>query len=111
MEEVMVEFTGGGLLDGKTLASGEDPEFDTNKAKWVFWAATSSLNIAERKEKPPGTLLIWRVPCAHLSGKAKAEQWSDAKVKALMRYHEYHILKLREHEGIILLTAYYRGVN
>ena len=109
--DVMIEFMGGGPLDGKVLASDEDPEFDANKAMWVLRLSAESLDIAERKEEAPNTLLIWRVSSPEMSERAKSEEWSDAKVAALMAYHEYHITSLEETEGLVLLKAYYRGMS
>jgi hypothetical protein len=109
--EVMVEFTGGGPLDGNTLASGENPEFDAHKAMWVLQLAAASLDIAARKEDPPGTLLIWRVPSPVMAERANAEKWPESKIKALMQYHEYHITSFQETEGLVMLRAVYKGVE
>jgi hypothetical protein len=109
--DVMVEFAGGGPLDGQTLASGENPEFDANKAKWILWAVASSLDIAQRKENPSGTLLVWRVPSPEIVERAKTEQWPEAKRNYLMQYHVYHITGFQETEGLVLLKAYYQGIK
>ena len=109
--DVMVEFTGGGPLDGRVLASDENPEFDANKAKWMLRLVGASLDIAARKEEKPGTLLIWRVKSPQMSEQAKAQQWSEVKVAALMQYHEYHITSFEETEGLVMFKAYYRGVT
>src|SRR5262249_40735529 len=104
--DMMVEFHGG-PLDGKTIASGEDPELDANKAPWVAWAVAGSLDTAARREEKPGTLLVWRVPSPEIAAQAKAEQWPPKKVEALMRYHEYHITGYQETDGLVLFKAYY----
>jgi hypothetical protein len=109
--DIMVEFNGGGPLDGKVLAAGENPEFDLGKANWVLGLAVAGLNIAARREERPGTLLIWRAPSPEMAERAKAEQWSEAKVAALMRYYEYHITSFEETEGLVMFKAYYRGVT
>ena len=109
--DVMVEFTGGGPLDGRVLASDENSEFDPNRAKWILGLVGATLDIAARKEEKPGTLLIWRVPSPQMAEQAKAEQWPEAKVAALMQYHEYHITSFEETEGLVMFKAYYRGVE
>lgn len=108
--EAMVEFFGG-PLDGKVLASDEDPEFDPHKALWILRMVAASLNIAQREERKPENLLTWRVPLQLLADLANSEQWSDAKRKALMVHHEYHVTDFEEGEGLAFLKAYYRGYS
>jgi hypothetical protein len=108
--DVMIEFMGGGPLDGKVLASDEIVEFDANKAKWMLNIVGASLDIAARKEEKPGTLLIWRMKSPQMAEQAKAERWSEAKVAA-MPHHEYHITKFEETDGLVLFKAYYRGID
>jgi hypothetical protein len=109
--DVMVEFAGGGPLDGKTLASGENPEFDAFKAKLILRVIGATLDNAARKEEKTGTLLNWRVPSPDIVERAKAEQWSEAKKAYLMQYHEYHITSYEETEGLVMFKAFYRGVK
>jgi hypothetical protein len=107
---VMVEFVGG-PLDGKKLDSELDPEFDANKALWVLRMVAASIDIAERRENRPGTLLKWRLPSPTLTERARAEGWSEPKIRALMQTHEYGIKSYEEIEGLVLLKAHYVGIN
>jgi hypothetical protein len=106
--EFMIEFVGG-PLDGQTLATDVDSEFDSDKALWILRLAAASRNIAQRQERKPENLLTWRVPHRLLAEKANAEQWSPAQRKALIEHHEYHVTDIEEGEGLAILKAFYRG--
>jgi hypothetical protein len=108
--EAIIEFTDGGPLDGGSVATDSGPEFDAHKAQWILALVASSLDKAARKEEKPGTLLVWRVPSAPSAEQAKVESWSKAKKAALMPYHEYHVTDVQEADGLVLLTARYRGL-
>ena len=110
MEDVIIEFTGGGPLDGKVVATDDGAEVDANKARWFLMLAGASLDIAERKEQKAGTLITWLQPSAALSERAKAEAWTDARTRALLQYHEYAIAEYAAEDGIVLFTARYQGV-
>ncbi len=109
--EAMVEFFGG-PLDGKVLATDElGGEFDPNKVFFILSLVASSLDKAAREERKPENLLTWRVPHRMLLELTNTEQWSEAKRKALLQQHEYHVNAFEECEGLVFLKARYRGCN
>jgi hypothetical protein len=111
MGDVMIIFMGGGPFDGKVLSTDTDPDFDYNTARWILRLVLGSLAIAERKERKAHTLLIWRVPSPDISQRAKSEQWSEAKIAALMPYYEYDVMSCQVTDGLVMLNAHFRGVK
>ena len=55
--------------------------------------------------------MTWIVPHRILAKLADSENWSEAKRKALMEHHEYHITKIEATDGLVMLKAYYRGYS
>jgi hypothetical protein len=110
MFEMMIHFTGGGPLDGKDIASDSDPDFGPSQARWIGGAVGAVLDAAEKKENAPGTLFTWCEPSASDAERALMEGWSEAKKRALMKYHVYDVAEYAEGDGVVSFTARYRGL-
>lgn len=104
--EVLIEFVGG-PHDGETWSTDSPDKLQADKVRKIAWLVGAGLNIAERRESPPGNLMTFRFPSAVVAERAKAEGWSEAKIKALMPYYEYEVREVRETDGLAMLTARY----
>jgi len=104
MQEVLIEYKGGGPRDG--LNEAIDDPF---KVSLLLWGVRSVEVTARIKENPtPKNFLTIQIPSSR-SKIAKEEQWSEAKKRALLYHDIYHVISIQEIEGLSILTAQYQG--
>ncbi|VTR94346.1 unnamed protein product [Gemmata massiliana] len=106
----MIEFVGGGPYDGKVMSTDSSDRAEVSQVRRSAQLIGAGLAIAERQESTPGNLLTFRYPSAAVAEQAKTEQWSEAKIKALMPYYEYEVREYVERDGLVLIKARYKGV-
>src|SRR5687768_7126288 len=97
--DIIVSFIGG-PLDGVAMASDANDATERHKAQLVAQVIGGCLRDAEKREVPLSPGLTYTVPSEWMLDKAKCENWSEAKVAALVTKHEYEYSHHRELEGI-----------
>jgi hypothetical protein len=97
--DIIVSFIGG-PLDGDAMASDAADPIERRKAQLVAQAIGGCLRDAEKREVNCEPRLTYTVPSEWMMDKAKRENWSDAKVAALLTKHEYRYSHHREANGI-----------
>jgi hypothetical protein len=105
----MIEFVGG-PHDGKMMSTDSSDQTEVSKVWWIAQLVGAGLAIAERQESIPGNLMTFRYPSVTVAEQAKTEQWSEAKIKALMPYYEYEVRECIERDGLVLIIARYTRV-
>jgi len=97
--DIIVSFIGGPLDGDKMTSDAADP-IERHKTQLIAQVIGGCLHDAEKREvtfKPGGT---YTVPTKWVMDKAKRENWSDAKVAALVTKHEYKYSYHQEANGI-----------
>ena len=106
--DVMVVFFGG-PLDGVTMTS--DSADDLERAKVLRFAQIigGCLHDAEKREVRLDPGLVYTMPSEEIKERAKKENWSEAKIAALMPRYEYEFWKVRENDGLAEISMRFKG--
>ena len=97
--DIIVSFIGG-PLDGDAIASDAPDPLERCKVQLIAQVVGGCLHDAEKREATFDPGLTYTVPSEWMMDKAKRENWSDAKVAALVTKHDYRFSHYRESEGI-----------
>lgn len=97
--DIIVSFIGG-PLDGDAMASDAADPIERRKAQLIAQVIGGCLHDAEKREVTFKPGLTYTVPSEWVMDKAKRENWSDAKVAALVTKHEYKYSHHQEANGI-----------
>jgi hypothetical protein len=106
--DVLVEYFGG-PMDGVTMTSDSADPIERNKVAWMARVVGGCLRDAEKREVPLNPRMLYTVWSEEIRERAKNEQWSDAKIAALMPKYEYEFSKVQEREGIAFISLRFKG--
>ena len=101
--DIIVSFIGG-PLDGDAIATDAADPVEQRKAQIVGQVIGGCLHDAEKREVDFKPRLTYTVPTEWVMDKAKREEWSEAKIAALVTKHDYRYSHHREAGGIAEIT-------
>ncbi len=97
--DIIVSFIGG-PLDGDAMCGDAADPGERRKAQLVAQVIGGCLRDVEKREVNFEPDLTYTVPTEWVMEKARRENWSDAKVAALVTKHEYKYSHHRQADGI-----------
>src|SRR5262245_6230692 len=91
MQRVVIEIAGG-VLDGKFIDSESSNEREAFEARMVYWLFSGSLDLMERAEDlDRSNIVLYRQPSPVVAQQAREENWSEARIAAMMPYYNYEV--------------------
>jgi hypothetical protein len=108
--DIIVEFYGG-ILDGVTYYSDSPDELTRQKVVRIAQVVGGCLRDAEQREVAFQPDMLYSVPSQEVVEVATRENWSEARIKALMPYYVYEFWRVKEQNRIAHISLRYREVN
>ncbi len=97
--DVIVTFVGGPLDGGAMTSDSADP-IEQRKVQLMAQVVGGCLRDAEKREVQFNPGMLYTVPSEWVMERARRENWSRARIDAVVPKYEYEYWKFREANGI-----------
>ena len=97
--DIIVSFING-PLDGHSMTSDSTDPIERRKVELVAQVVGGCLRDAEKREVQFDPGLVHTVPSQWVMDVAKRENWTEAKIAAIVPKYEYSFSHFKESEGI-----------
>lgn len=97
--DVIVSFVGG-PLDGAAMYSDSPDPLERKKVQRIAQVVGGCLRDAEKREVKFDPGMLYTVPSEWIMEQARCENWSQARIDAIVPKYKYEYWKFREVDGI-----------
>ena len=97
--KVIVSFVGG-PLDGASMKSDSQDPLEREKVQRIAHVVGGCLRDAEKREVQFDPGMLYTVPSEWVMDRARRENWSQARIDAVVRKYEYEYWQHREADGM-----------
>jgi hypothetical protein len=108
--DVIVSFVGG-PLDGASMASDSKDPLERNKVQLMAQVVGGCLRDAEKREVQLNPGMICTVPSEWVMERANRENWSQARIDAVVPRYEYEYWQHREVDGMAEIVLRFKQAS
>jgi hypothetical protein len=108
--DVIISFVGG-PLDGASMTSDSADLVERHKVQRMAQVVGGCLRDAEKREVQFKPGMLYTVPSEWVMDRAKRENWSQARIDALVPKYEYEYWKHREVDGMAEIVLRFKQAS
>jgi hypothetical protein len=108
--DILVSFVGG-PLDGATMTSDSPDPIEQRKVQLMAQVVGGCLRDAEKREVHFNPRMMYTVPSEWVMERARSENWSQAKIDAIVPRYEYEYWKHCEADGIAQIPLRFKEAS